>query len=155
VAVIAVWLDQAIFLWPLPSEVAVQSAVASDPNAAAAWAWWESQLWRAWFMRIVAIPLGVFSGVLLLKNHVKWPIVLLATSVASFVLFRTWQWLPLLALMLTSKDRAFGRGWVLEHPQLIMNGLVFPVVLVVAAACGGVAIARHRRESPSLAKPSA
>jgi hypothetical protein len=151
VAVIAVWLDQAVYLWPLPSEVAAQSDIANDPKAAEALAWWESQLWQSWAMRIVAIPAGVASAMLLLRGHRSWPVVLLVTSLGFFLLFRAWQWLHLFLPLFRNVEGAVGRGsWLLERPQIILNSLVFPAVLLVAAVHSGLEIARRRREAHAI-----
>jgi hypothetical protein len=150
-AVIAVWLDQAVYLWPLPSDVAAQSAIANDPKAAEALAWWESQLWLSWAMRIVAIPVGVASGILLLKNHRHWPVVLLVTSLGLFLLFRAWQWLYLFMPLVKSVEGAVERGsFLLERPQIIVNSLVFPAVLLVAGIYSGLEMARRRREAHAI-----
>ena len=151
VAVIAVWLDQAVYLWPLPSDVATQSAVANDPKAADALAWWESQLWLAWAMRIVAIPVGVASGILLLKNHRNWPIVLLVTSLGFFLLFRAWQWLYLFVPLFKLGEGAVGRGtWLIERPQVIVNSIVFPAVLLAAVIYSGFEVAHRMRKSHAI-----
>jgi hypothetical protein len=147
VAVIAVWSDQAVYLWPLPSDVAAQSAIANDPKAAEALAWWESQLWLAWAIRIVAIPVGVASGILLLKNHRHWPVALFIASLGFFLLFRAWQWLYVFVPLLKSAE---GASWLLERPQTIVNSVVFPAVLLIAAIYSGLEMVRRRREAHAI-----
>jgi len=145
VAVIAVWLDQAFYLWPLPPEVAARSSSAGDPNAVQALSWWESQLWLSWITRVIAIPIGLLSGALVLRNHHSWPIVLLAVSIVSFFAFRAWQWLFMFVPLFTSTGGALGgSSWVLERPQFVVNSLVFPAMLVVAATCSAIVMKQRR-----------
>ena len=145
IAVIAVWADQAIYLWPLPSEAASQSVLAGDPKAIDANIWWESQLWLGWFTRILVIPLGIASGLSLLRNYRRWPAVLFVTSVGCFLLFRGWQWLFMYAPLFSSLDNAIYRGtWLLHRPQFIFNSIVFPGVLLLAAIYASIELV-HRR----------
>jgi hypothetical protein len=148
-SVIAVWGGQLLYLWPLPSAVISNMAEGADAHAAQAIAEYGSTLWIGWLIRIVAIPLGIGSGVLLSRNHPRWPIALSATSIVSLAIFRPWQWSVLYAPL-------FGAGagerasWLLGQPRFLFNTLVFSIVLVLASIVALVHVFRRRADRHAI-----
>src|SRR5262245_12868134 len=132
-SVVAVWVVQLLNLWPLPSEVAAQMATGARAEALAAVAQYESNLWFGWAIRAGAIPLGVASGILLLKGHRSWAAVLLVVSAACLALFQPWQWWQSLYAPLLGDSGAQRVSWLLGQPRLIFNTVVFPGVLLISA----------------------
>jgi hypothetical protein len=150
VAVIAAWALQLFNLWPLP-EIESQVPASADAATRQAVAQYQSWLWIVWWVRAFAIPFGLLSGYLLLKNHRKWPVVLLITAVGSFLFFRPRGWLWLFAPLFESTERAIGRGsFLLGHPRLIFNTVVFPTVLVVAAVYAAIEVCRRRGNAHAI-----
>src|SRR5258706_1255915 len=132
-AVISAWALQSFNLWPLP-EIGSNVPASADDATRQAVASYQSWLWILWWVRVFVIPIGILSGVLLLNNHRRWPIVLLVTAACSFLFFFPRGWLSLFAPLFESVERAIGRGaFLLEHPLLIFNIVVFPSILAFPA----------------------
>jgi hypothetical protein len=136
VTLLAGWVGQFLELWPLPSDMSTQLAATLPPEARGSVADLEPGMWLWWTVRAVITPVGMLSALLMMKNHRAWVPVVLAVSVGYVVLFRVWIWFPIFySPLFASFDRAVYRGaWLLEHPRLVFDTLLFPAILMAAVA---------------------
>jgi hypothetical protein len=146
VAVIAAWTGQLVNLWPLPWEVGGQLPASADAASVRAIAQLESFVWRMWLIRLVAIPVGVASGFLLLRNHRQWPVVVIIAALSALLFSRPWYWLPLFTPLFSPEER----GLLLSHPRLIFNIAVFPCIVLVATFVAGLELVRRKRRGHSI-----
>ena len=146
------WCGQLLSLWPLPPAT-VASIAASLPTESQYLATeMEPGIWLGWIIRAVMVPLGIASSVLLFRNRQKWPLAVLSLGAAWLIVYRPWQWLAVwYAPLFTTVDRAAARGeYLLGHPRLVFDTLVFPAILISAMIYAIAVVARRRRDRHAI-----
>jgi hypothetical protein len=105
----------------------------------------EFDAWLSMFVWLALLPLGVWSGVMIIRQQQRWPLVLL-TSIAIYVFcFRPWRWLALHIDLLRGALRVENVPVMWQKPGFMFDTFVFPTFALVAAACSIYAVVRARQ----------
>lgn len=104
------------------------------------WGWVSLWLW------VVILPLGILAGIMIIRQHARWPVVLLA-SAGTFLLFmKPWPWFEIHGTLAMSLLRSGNIPLTWQRAGFMFDTLAFPMFALFAAAYAVHILLRTRRK---------